>query len=192
MPYGWLNNAPIRQVDQAVVDGIATTLRQQIGRWGQGSENWDNTRRHHTNKLGADQLLQTIEITGGEEFSYVYDYGGMVLGLLLASRGLGYLYVNDLLAHPGTEGAGATLLEFAVNLSQREGFQAKLKLDSLDGNSSGFYLRMGFVRVGPATPEGGGTMMLDPVTCHDLWVRQGGGEWALKAYVGKKFAGQTG
>ncbi len=191
MPYGWINNAPIRQVDADDVNGIATTLRQQIAAWGQGSAAWDDTRRYHTNKTGADQLLQTLEIMGGEEFSYVYDYGGTILGLLLANRSVGYLYVADLLAHPGTEGAGATLLEFAVNLSQQHNFQGKLKLHSLNQNSSEFYLKMGFVRIGAVTPIGGGDMTLDPVTRDDLWVQQTNG-WALKAYVGKKFAGATG
>jgi hypothetical protein len=192
MTYGWINTAPIRAVDAGEVNDIATRLRQQIAAWGQGSETWDTARRHHINKTGAVELLDVIEIMGGEEYSYVYEYGGLVLGLLLASQSIGCLYIADLLAHPGTEGAGATLLEFAVNLAERENFQGKLKLHSLNQNSSDFYLKMGFVRSEPATPKGGGDMTFNPVTRDDLWVRQSSGEWALKAYVGKKFAGETG
>jgi hypothetical protein len=192
MPYGWINKAPIREVDSGEVSGIATTLRQQIASWGQGSENWDATRRHHINKTGADELLLTLGIMGGEEFNYVYEYGGLVLGLLIANLGTGHLYVADLLAHPGTEGAGATLLEFAATLSQQHGCGGKLKLFSLNQNSSDFYLKMGFARTEAASPQGGGTMMLDPATRDDIWQQGSDGDWMVKTYIGKKFAGATG
>jgi hypothetical protein len=190
VPYGWNNTAPIRAVDPSDVNDIATTLRQHVAAWGQGSEIWDNTRRYHTNKTGAVELLQVVEIMGGEEFSYVYEYGGLVLGLLLASDSIGCLYIADLLAHPGTEGAGATLLEFAVNLSHQQGYNGKLKLFSLNQNSSDFYLKMGFARSGPIKPNGGGDMTFDPASRDDLWAQTNDG-WALKAYVGKRFAGAT-
>jgi hypothetical protein len=192
MPYGWINKAPIREVDSGEVNAIATKLRKEIGLWGQGSENWDTARRYHINKTGANGLLRTIEITGGEEFNYVYEYGGLVLGLLLATQGIGDLYVADLLAHPGTEGAGATLLEFAATLSQQQGYHGKLKLYSYNQNSSDFYLKMGFVRTEPAKPEGGGNMTLDPATRNDLWQQGSNGEWMVKTYIGKKFAGEIG
>ena len=192
MPYGWINKAPIREVDSGEVSGIATTLRKQIAAWGQGSENWDPARRHHINKTGADGLLENLEIMGGEQLNYVYEYGGLVLGLLAVNIIPDYVKVEDLLAHPGTEGAGATLLEFAATLSQQHGCGGKLKLFSLNQNSSDFYLKMGFARIEPASPQGGGTMMLDPATRDDIWQQGSDGEWMVKTYIGKKFAGATG
>jgi hypothetical protein len=126
---------------------------------------------------------------GAEELNYVYEYGGLVVGMLLMqSNG----YVNDLLAHPGTEGGGATLLEYAVNVSQQHGGAGRLRLASLNGNSSGFYRKMGFVHSEPPDPQtGGGNMTLDPTTRADLWQHSGAG-WQLVANVGKRFGGQTG
>jgi hypothetical protein len=187
MPYGWITTAPIRQVDADAVAGIASTLRAQVAAWGQGSQAWDQTRRYHTNVTGADSLLQTIEIMGGDDLNYVYEFGGLVLGLLMMS---GAGYVADLLAHPGTEGCGATLLEHAVNVSRQHGGGGRLRLSSLNQNSSDFYLRMGFVRSEPAQPNGGGNMTLDPTNRTDLW-RQSNGDWQLLANVGKRFAGRT-
>jgi GNAT superfamily N-acetyltransferase len=192
MPYGWMNKAPIREVDSGEVAGIATTLRTQIAAWGQGSENWDPARRHHINKTGADGLLQNLEILGGEELNYVYEYGGLVIGLLIVNLDSDHISVADLLAHPGTEGAGVTLLEFAVTLSQQHGCHGKLKLYALNQNASDFYLKMGFVRTEAAGREGGGNMVLDPATRSDIWQQGGDGEWMVKTYVGKKFAAETG
>jgi hypothetical protein len=192
MPYGWINKAPIREVDSGEVNAIATTLRQQIAAWGQGSENWDTARRHHINKTGADELLLTLEIMGGDDLNYVYEYGGLVLGLLIASVASDHLYVADLLAHPGTEGAGATLLEFAATLSQQHGCGGKLKLYSLNQYSSDFYLKMGFVRIEAASLKGGGNMTLNPAMRDDIWQQGSGGAWMVKTYIGKKFAGETG
>jgi Acetyltransferase (GNAT) domain len=189
MPYGWVNTAPIREVDSGEISGIATKLRQEVGAWGQGSENWDPGRRHHLNKTGANDLLQVLEIMGGEEHNYVYEYGGQVLGLLMVNIATDSVYIADLLAHPGTEGGGATLLEFAANLSQQHGFHGKLTLYSLNQNSSDFYLKMGFDRTKPASPAGGGDMALNPAARVDVW-QFGGGQWMVKAYVGKKYAGE--
>jgi hypothetical protein len=192
MAYGWINQAPIRKVDQSEVEGIAKTLRGQIKDWGEGSQTWDTARRYDINKQGALKLLRTIiKVSGGSDFNYVYEYGGMVLGLLLGIAMPDYLSVHYLLVHPGTEGGGAILLEFAVNLSYSEHTGGKVMLASLNQNSSDFYLRMGFERAEPADTDGGGAMFLDPATRLDLWVQHASGEWALKAYVGKKFAGAT-
>jgi hypothetical protein len=104
-----------------------------------------------------------------------------------------HLSVEDLLAHPGTERAGATLLEFAATLSQQHGCDGKLKLYSLNQNASDFYIKMGFVRTEPANPKtGGGSMVLDPATRDDVWQQGAEGEWMVKTYIGKKFAGETG
>jgi hypothetical protein len=58
MPYGWINAAPIRQVNANDVVGIATTLRTQIAAWGHGSQGWAQTRPYHANIAGADDLLR--------------------------------------------------------------------------------------------------------------------------------------
>lgn len=190
MPYGWINAAPIREVEKAEIMGIAATLRVKIAAWGAGSQGWAQTRPYHANVTGADGVLFNVEnMIEGADLNYVYEYGGLVVGMLLMQRDG---YVEDLIAHPGTEGCGATLLEYAVNVSQQHGEAGRLRLDSLNGNSSGFYRRMGFVHSGPPDPQtGGGKMTLDPATRTDLWQHSNAG-WQLIANVGKRFAGETG
>ena len=189
MPYGWINTAPIRQVDAAEIANIAATLRTQLLSWGEGSENWATVKPYHANKKGADELLAGL--TDGDELNYVYEYGGLVLGLLVAFSTSDCIYIADLAAHPGTEGCGTTLLEYAINLSQNQNTGGKLQLYSKNLNSTGYYVKMGFVRTGPADADGGGKMELNPATRPDLWTHQASG-WAFVAFVGKQYAGATG
>jgi hypothetical protein len=188
MAYGWITTAPIRLVAPGEVANIAATLRGQIASWGQGSEAWDTAKRHHANKTGADELLDGLT---GEDLNYVYEYGGLVLGLLMVIEASDCIYIANLLAHPGTEGCGTTLLEFAINLSQNQNTGGKLQLYSMNQNSTDYYGKMGFVRTAPADPDGGGNMSLNPASRADLWTRQNNG-WAFVAFVGKNYAGATG
>jgi GNAT superfamily N-acetyltransferase len=194
MAYGWINTAPIRKVEtEEEVMAIATKLRDEILGWGAGSETWDPARRHHINKKGAAKMLKSLANYGGQELNYVYEYGGLALGLLAITLSQttypNHLVINDLLAHPGTEGGGATLLEYAATVSERNGRHGRLWLYSLNQNATDFYTRMGFVPDGMSGPDGGGEMTLDPAKREDIWAMGNGRQWVVRTYLGKRFAG---
>jgi hypothetical protein len=142
MPYGWITAPPIREVDRLQARDIAGKLQQEVASWGTGSETWDTARRYHVNKTAADKILKRIEQKLGGRLNYVYEYGGQAVGLLIAHPEPAHLHIDNLVAHPGTEGCGATLLEFAFNLSQKTKKAGKLSLESLNQNSTDFYLTL--------------------------------------------------
>jgi GNAT superfamily N-acetyltransferase len=115
-----------------------------------------------------------------EGVAYVaYVYQGQKIGLMSMSRGehpltrgaMPYTQIHALVAaHPGVRGAGARLVEHAVNESQRQGLRGCIRLDPL-WSAVPAYRAMGFVEENTLLPR----MLLDPVNS-DRW-HWGDGEW---------------
>ena len=131
---------------------------------------------------------ETRRITPGEEdskiqaFSYQLAEDHSAGVMTLAHQG-GDTEVKYLATHPGTSGAGETLIETAVNASQKEGNEGKISLTSLNSASSGFYRSLGFE--GSEATD----LKLDP-SQSTLW-EQRDGEWNLiknrdKSYLAEK------
>ena len=90
----------------------------------------------------------------------------------------GITEIKYLASHPGTAGAGQTMIETAVNESEKRGNEGRIGgLDSLDEAVS-FYHSMGFS--GPQN-----NMSLDPEKS-DLWSKDGN-EWSFNKLKGQKY-----
>jgi hypothetical protein len=87
-------------------------------------------------------------------------------------------YIDALVTHPGSAGAGGALIEQAVNTSVEWGNDGMLKLAPVNGNAKKAYEAFGFVNSGKA-------MTLDPVD-NDKWCQQDG-QWRLQKYQDKKY-----
>jgi hypothetical protein len=86
--------------------------------------------------------------------------------------------VKFLATHPGTSGAGETMIETAVNESQAKGHNGNIELMSLSKASDGFYKNLGFT-------VDKGVQKLNPSES-ELW-SQNGETWSLNKNKGKGY-----
>ncbi len=113
----------------------------------------------------CDTILEAVDRTNfkKEDVFFAYMYSGAPLALMFLSPKRTEPYVNDIVAHPGAEGGGATLIEFSLNYLKKEGLPVCLKLWALNARAVGPYLGMGFTSKTEKQD-----MFLDP-TKSDKW-----------------------
>lgn len=95
-------------------------------------------------------------------------------------------YICVLVTHPGSEGAGGSLLEYAVNrfIELRGGEIMPLYLYYTSEDSRHAYKKMGFVD----DPSGESELMtLDLTTQPDIWSKDEFGHWGLKKLKEKRY-----
>ncbi|TQV86768.1 GNAT family N-acetyltransferase [Exilibacterium tricleocarpae] len=178
--YQWINKPPIIQVKkESVLLGYRKQLLRNIENWRLAEPDYDVPPEIEgwNSRCGYSDSIATL--VKNEDFNFVYLLEGVPVGIMTMSD---YLlpYINDLVLHPGSEGGGAIMIEHAVNFSRGMGYGGKLELWSYNGESTKFYLKMGFTGV----DSGSGSMTLDPATS-DLW------DTAGNRYHLKKYAAQT-
>jgi hypothetical protein len=118
------------------------------------------------------------------EYFIAYYIDGQPIGVLAMSD---YIlpYINDLVTHPGSDGAGGILIECAVQKSVEWGKNGVLELYALDEDAREAYKALGFAgQKGPDDQE----MTLDPSKKESIWCNLDG-RWQIKKYVGKQFVG---
>lgn len=165
--YRWVNDPPIRQVESAAFGGFIAHMRQSLATWGGNIEN--------QNKV-LDLMGHCLEDEECRFYAYIID--GAPAALMVMSGGMAKK-LDELVGHPGAEGAGSIMVEHAVNLAG-----GNLSLDSLNTASTNFWRdSMGFERTGDLNVPGevGSCKMRLQALRSDKWVRVAN-RWRLKKY----------
>jgi hypothetical protein len=134
-------------------------------------ERW-NVRMHNTKHFPWYAI--------GGDLVVVYRVAGAPIGLMAMSKILDPPYVCGLVTHPGSENAGGTLLEYAVQKSDEWGKGGKIQLAPDNDECKEAYKHLGF--------EGGFMMTLDPASRRDIWSKPGD-KWLLTKFIGMKYVG---
>lgn len=89
--------------------------------------------------------------------------------------------IETLATHPGTTGAGRTMVEHAVNVSEAAGQKGYVgPVHAVNSESEQFFRKQGF--------EGNAKFLrLDPSKKKDLWAKNNDGKWEFKENEGKKY-----
>ncbi|MDO9711538.1 GNAT family N-acetyltransferase [Paracraurococcus lichenis] len=140
-------------------------------------------------------ILNHLEYYYSEEWEvFGYVVGGVPIGILAMeniepNEGFGIkencTMIHYLVTHPGSSAAGAILVEFAVNYSERSGLNGAVALHSLDGEATRFYRSLGFIEIKKGLTEDDPVMQLNPFKSAE-WVKQDKNVWRLKRYVGQE------
>jgi hypothetical protein len=108
----------------------------------------------------CDTILEAVHMNqfGANCMFFAYMFCGRPLALMLLRPSSSEPYVNDLVSHPGAEGGGAIMCEFALNYLRSKGLPEILKLWALNKAAVGPYLGMGY----QSAPNEEQDMLLNP------------------------------
>jgi hypothetical protein len=158
--YGWITDPPIVFVDWAAVAERVALFAASLKEWGSVGGGTDLATRINTHGGNARFIAELIEKQLYNPYTPVFEYrlAGMPIALLqLDLRGYeGIMKVKNLATHPGSEGAGGIMTEFALNQTSKYNTQSQshsgvdmfepgfLFLESLDKSSTAAYEALGF------------------------------------------------
>ncbi len=115
---------------------------------------------------------------------FAYQLGDTPVALMSVRQHPDRTTVENLTTHPGSKGAGETMMERAVNNSDIANHQGVLYLKSLMG-SEGFYDKLGFQRTPEATDDEI-QMKLNP-SASQHWIKKKDGTWSLSENKRKNY-----
>jgi hypothetical protein len=193
----WINGPPIVAIeDREEFETLCLQFMRSTRKWktplparGAQAEKWNT--RIISGILIARQALTWANsrwAAGNQSFS-AYMLRGKPIGLMVTSekQRRGVIYINFLTTHPGSENGGSILVEHAVNLSERAGYDGRVELETLNWASTAAYTALGFVEIA----DRDGKMKLVPSES-DRWVKVGQ-EWRLTKHQDRRtFAGPAG
>lgn len=188
--YGWVTDPPVMFVEWGEVAERVKTFQTNIGNWGAVGGGTDLATRLNAHRGGANFIADLIVKKLSNPLTPVFEYrvaGHPIALMQLNMQGMeGMLEIKNVASHPGSEGAGGIMIEYALNKvgsyntqmqqhAQRNAYEPGfLFLESLDDNSTAAYVALGFELVG------GKEMVLNAAKS-SKW-SQSGGKWRL---VGK-------
>ncbi|MGH7155103.1 MAG: hypothetical protein ACREF3_14360 [Acetobacteraceae bacterium] len=190
--YDWINGPPVIEVtDVAQLRLYATQMKTSIEGYDTGGyetyddelnliEEVDNWNDRVSNSIS---ILELIIKCNGYDYNVVYRVLGTPVGILCVGDN-DPAHIFYLVAHPGTDNAGGTLMELAADWSEARGKGGRLDLYSYDKKSTAAYKAMGFVK-SDGDYDSGGDMTLNPSTS-DKWTKAGT-NWKLAKYVTKGY-----
>jgi hypothetical protein len=141
----WVTEPPIviyTNADWVTCRRLARQLRADITDWSEGGV--PNVGRNAINMCNTIHDAVHMDQFGASCVFFAYMYSGRPLALMLLNPTMGQPYVNDLVAHPGAEGGGAIMCEFALNYLRARQRPELLKLWALNAAAVGPYLGMGY------------------------------------------------
>lgn len=195
-------HAPIKELTPAKTISAVKALERELKQWKLAlipdtpSEDdidhldWQNPKRTHQERWN-ERLDATRAALGSlkEGFnpegikSFAYCVGDRPVGILLLQEG-SPPYISDFVTHPGSEGAGGALLEYAVQVSVDRGMKGMLEIKPLDSDAREAYKKLGFVNSKTTI----NMMTFDPNTPEnkEKW-SQTNGELRLTKHAEKKY-----
>jgi hypothetical protein len=142
---GWITDPPVmtyKKTDWVTCRTLSRKLKSNIGVWAEEGAPYATTDAISM----CDMICESVHHKSFKEDDvfFAYIYSGAPLALMFLSPVRKEPYVNDIVAHPGAEGGGATLIEFSLNYLKKIGQPVCLKLWALNDRAVGPYLGMGF------------------------------------------------
>jgi N-acetylglutamate synthase-like GNAT family acetyltransferase len=177
----WINEAPVREVSAQEFARLANVFIEDLeGNWMvdkkvvKALETEDDRKRAKKWNRRVESSIAEADVYGqdGRKFAYLVD--GKAVALMRVRQEADSLKVEDLSAHPGSQGAGEIMIEKAVNVSEECGKRGLVTLFAA-GDSGGFYEKLGFESIDNAK------LRLRPSGAKE-WVRLSDGKWRLKKY----------
>jgi GNAT superfamily N-acetyltransferase len=168
MPYTWINEPPIIEMTEEEVASLASLCWDFWDSWDSGMDPESLTRA---------SSFSWEEEGPGRYFAYML--GGKLIGAmtLAEQQQHSWIRITSLMTHPGSTGAGSILIEHAVNLSEKAGYEGRLGVMlSINRRWRANFEAKGFVTALDASVF----MTLAP-SHSDRWVKVGG-SWRLKKH----------
>jgi hypothetical protein len=188
--YDWVTHPPVVFVEWGEIEERVSAFHTSLANWGVMGGDTPLAGRINAHQGGANFIAGLIVSQNHQPYTPVFEYrvvGQPIALLQFDMQGSdGMLVIKNLATHPGTEGAGGIMVEYALNKitsynaqmrqhAQTDMFEPGcLFLKSYDDHSTAAYLALGFDIVG------GREMVLD-ATASPKW-GQVDGKWRL---VGK-------
>jgi hypothetical protein len=159
---------PRRSADKKNLKGLAE-------RWNRRSADAQELG-HRIGVRGSSEYQFTgrVDAGSGRTPTFAFELAGKPAAMMLLKQSQNETEVATLSTHPGTSGAGETMIERAVNESQVAGHNGEVSLTSLNHASTKFYESLGF-------KQQGSEMKLKPAERSDLW-SQKDGTWTLNKH----------
>lgn len=158
--YGWVTAPPVVFVAWGEVAERVKIFQASLKEWGDVGGGTDLAARLNAHRGGAFFIAGLIEKKLNAPYTPVFEYrvAGQPIALLqLDMQGSeDMLEIKNLATHPGSDGAGGIMVEYALNKVTSYNTQANsemfepgcLFLESLDDNSTAAYVALGFDSVG--------------------------------------------
>ncbi len=186
----WITAPPIFKLQPNDIPQRMTAFRASMDEWGGlvpvpdepkdddfDQRDWKQIKRtqqeRYNDRIDATNHIASTDFGGANVYEYRVD--GRPIGLMQLNKD-GYadkLDIALLVAHPGASLAGAILVEFAAQKSDKWNMKGKLALMAADDEAMKFYEELGF--------EHDGIMNLDP-NKSDKWSRGAKNQWVLTKY----------
>lgn len=122
-------------------------------------------------------LMLGVRMNCTEYFSF--EVNGVPVGVIAMYEN----HIDKLVTHPGSEGAGGSLIEHAVKQSMESGTEGKLELRATGKDAKHAYLAMGF----ESSISSPSFMELDPAKSNNKWCQDVHGQWKLTSNMEKKY-----
>jgi hypothetical protein len=152
--FTWVTEAPIRNVSKRAAKQLAVRLKANVEDWIKGyAPPADRiagipTQPQIDGTLGMCDYVAKHTADSNDMDGYVYEIcGAPVAIMILGSADNDYTYVDDLVTHPAAEFAGSIMLEYALTLAAKQGWNPVLQLWAYDQNALAAYRALGFERI---------------------------------------------
>lgn len=147
-------------------------------------QGWEVCGSDKTDKVAAawNKRVANARLVGGSITTSSADrpvivarLGDIPVGLMRVTETMDqrYLYILEAATHAGCEGVFRQLVTDAMNRSQRQGMDGRLRLCAMFRSAEAAYEAMGF----EGSVEAPMIMSLDPAEREDLWMRDALGLW---------------
>ncbi len=182
-PYAYRSTAPISALEPGQVSGVVSQFEKSVSRY--ATDNNGNrvvappqSSTFEDDSMTADRWtdrsreaevvsIMATQTSAPESNMHVYMLGEQhpVAIARLKIRAGRRVEIEHLATHPGVQQAGTTMVEYAVNESQLNGTNGRLKLLDLRG-TEGFYHALGFEEKGEDD-----FIYLNPSKCPEKWTK---------------------
>jgi hypothetical protein len=158
--YGWVTEPPIVFVPWGEVAERVRVFQANLKDWGSVDGRTELAGRMNAHRGSASFIAELIEKKLSPPYTPVFEYrvAGQPIALMqfdMQGSG-GMLEIKNVTTHPGSEGAGGIMVEYALNKVTSYNAQASnemfepgcLFLESLNDNSTAAYVALGFESAG--------------------------------------------
>ena len=149
MPFLWVNEPPIREVDPARMIVLARAMTDDLQSWTVPANAADKAVTDWNERIETAQSIACdIAKEVGDTRCFVYEIGRMGVGLMTLFKAHDPVHVDYMVTHAATRECGGILIEHAVYLSSAQGFGGAVELFAGTDIAEEAFAALGFVEDG--------------------------------------------